>query len=54
LNHEGAELAIVVAILWGIAAYRQRQHFSGLFVQRISQEFRTGRRRFLDAGGKRA
>jgi putative oxidoreductase len=36
LNHSGLALAIVVAILWGIIAFRQRQHFSGLFVQRTS------------------
>jgi uncharacterized membrane protein YphA (DoxX/SURF4 family) len=29
-------LAIVVAILWGIVAYRQRQYFSSLFVQKTS------------------
>ena len=36
LNHSGAPLAIVVAILWGIVVLRQRQYFSGLFVQRTS------------------
>jgi putative oxidoreductase len=36
LYHTGAPLAIVVAILWGIVAFRQRQHFAGLFVQRTS------------------
>ena len=36
LNHTGAPLAVVVTILWGIVAFRQRQHFSGLFVQRTS------------------
>lgn len=32
----GLPLAIVVAILWGIVAFRNRQYFSGLFVQRTS------------------
>jgi uncharacterized membrane protein YphA (DoxX/SURF4 family) len=32
----GLPLAIVVAILWGIVAYRQRQYFSSLFVQKTS------------------
>ena len=36
LNHIGLPLAIVVAIFWGIVAFRQRQHFSGLFVQRTA------------------
>lgn len=36
LDHSGAPFAVVVAILWGILAFRQRQHFSGLFVQRTS------------------
>jgi putative oxidoreductase len=36
LNHSGLPLAIVVAILWGIIAFRQRQHFSGLFVQKTT------------------
>jgi uncharacterized membrane protein YphA (DoxX/SURF4 family) len=30
----GLPLAIVVIILWGIVAFRHRQYFSGLFVQR--------------------
>jgi len=30
----GLPMAIVVAILWGIVAYRQRQYFSSLFVQK--------------------
>jgi uncharacterized membrane protein YphA (DoxX/SURF4 family) len=34
LNPTGAPLAIVVVILWGIVFYSQRQHFSGIFVQR--------------------
>jgi len=34
LNSSGAALAIVVVILWGIVFYRQRQYFSGIFVQR--------------------
>jgi putative oxidoreductase len=36
LDHSGLAPAIVVAILWGIIAFRQRQYFSGLFVQRTS------------------
>jgi putative oxidoreductase len=36
LNHSGATPAVVVTILWGILAFRHRQHFSGLFVQRTS------------------
>jgi hypothetical protein len=36
LDHSGLIVAIVVAILWGIVAFRQRQYFSGLFVQRTS------------------
>jgi len=36
LNHVGLPVALVVAILWGIVAFRQRQHFSGLFVQKTS------------------
>src|ERR1700685_2575742 len=34
LNHTGLGLAIVVAMLWCIVAYRERQYFSGLFVQK--------------------
>src|SRR5262249_28270553 len=29
-------LALVVTILWGIVAYRNRQYFAGLFVQRTA------------------
>jgi uncharacterized membrane protein YphA (DoxX/SURF4 family) len=36
MNRAGLPLAIVVAILWGIVAYRQRQYFSSLFVQKTS------------------
>jgi putative oxidoreductase len=36
LNRTGLEIALVVAILWFIVAYRVRQHFSGIFVQRAS------------------
>jgi hypothetical protein len=32
----GFPIAIVVAILWGIVAFRNWQHFSGIFVQRTS------------------
>lgn len=34
LSHEGAAQASVVAIFWGILAFRHRQYFSSLFVQR--------------------
>jgi putative oxidoreductase len=36
LDHRGLPLALVVLILWGILAFRHRQHFAGLFVQRTS------------------
>jgi putative oxidoreductase len=36
LDHTGAVVAIIVAILWGILAFRYRQYFSSLFVQRAS------------------
>lgn len=36
LNRTGLEIAIVVAILWCIVAFRHRQYFSGIFVQRAS------------------
>src|ERR1700687_5219988 len=36
LDHNGAAVAIVVAILGGILFFRNRQHFSSLFVQRTS------------------
>lgn len=36
LSHAGAALAIIVAIFWGMLAFRHRQYFSGLFVQRTS------------------
>ncbi len=36
MDRSGLPGAIVVAILWGIVAYRQRQYFSSLFVQRTS------------------
>ena len=34
LNHAGAVPAVVVTILWFIVFYANRQHFSGIFVQR--------------------
>jgi uncharacterized membrane protein YphA (DoxX/SURF4 family) len=34
MDHPGIGLAIVVAILWGILAYRYRQSFASLFVQK--------------------
>jgi putative oxidoreductase len=36
LDHNGAPVAVVVAILWGILLYRYRQNFAGLFVQRAA------------------
>jgi len=36
LDHTGAIVAVVVALLWGLLAFRYRQYFSGLFVQRAS------------------
>lgn len=36
LNRTGLEIAIVVTILWCIVAFRHRQYFSGIFVQRAS------------------
>lgn len=36
MDLKGLPMAIVVAILWGIVAYRQRQYFAGLFVQRTA------------------
>jgi putative oxidoreductase len=36
LDHTGATLASVVAILWGLLVFRHRQYFSSLFVQRTS------------------
>jgi len=36
LYRTGLLIAIIVAILWGILAFRHRQYFSGIFVQRTS------------------
>ncbi len=36
LNRTGILIAIIVAILWCILAFRHRQHFSGIFAQRTS------------------
>ena len=36
MDRSGLPGAIVVAILWGIVAYRERQYFSGLFVRKTS------------------
>ena len=36
LDHNGAPVAVVVAILWFILFYRHRQYFSSLFVQRTA------------------
>src|SRR6266481_7254038 len=34
LDRTGLPIAIIVLIFWGILAFRRRQYFSGLFVQR--------------------
>ena len=34
LNRTGLLVAIIVAILWSIVAFRHRQNFSGIFVQK--------------------
>jgi hypothetical protein len=36
MDRTGLPLAVIVLILWGILAFRHRQYFSGLFVQRTS------------------
>jgi putative oxidoreductase len=36
MDHRGLPPALVVLILWGILAFRHRQYFAGLFVQRTS------------------
>jgi hypothetical protein len=36
MDLKGIPLAIVVTILWGIVAFRNRQYFAGLFVQRTA------------------
>jgi putative oxidoreductase len=36
MDQRGLPLALVVLILWGILAFRHRQYFAGLFVQRTS------------------
>jgi putative oxidoreductase len=36
LNHIGLGLAIVIALLWCVVAFRERQYFASLFVQKTS------------------
>ena len=36
MDRSGLIIAIVVVILWGVAAFRHRQYFSGIFVRRAS------------------
>lgn len=36
MDRSGLIIAIVVIILWGLVAFRNRQYFSGIFVQRAS------------------
>jgi len=41
LNHAGAQLAVVVTILWLFLFYAYRQYFAGLFVQKALQDSGT-------------
>jgi putative oxidoreductase len=34
MDRRGVPVAILVVLLWGILAFRHRQHFAGIFVQR--------------------
>jgi putative oxidoreductase len=36
MDRSGLIIAIVVVALWGLVAFRHRQYFSGIFVQRAS------------------
>ena len=36
LNHSGAVMAILVAVLWFIVFYAKRQYFSGVFAHSVS------------------
>jgi putative oxidoreductase len=36
MDPKGLPMACIVAILWGIVAFRHRQYFSGLFVQKAA------------------
>jgi hypothetical protein len=36
MDRSGLIIAIVVIALWGLVAFRHRQYFSGIFVQRAS------------------
>jgi putative oxidoreductase len=36
MDRSGLIIAILVVILWGVVAFRHRQYFSGIFVQRAS------------------
>jgi len=36
MDPKGLPMAIIVTILWGIVAFRNRQYFSGLFVQKTA------------------
>ena len=36
MDRSGLVIATVVVILWGISAFRHRQNFAGIFVQRTS------------------
>ena len=37
LNHSGAVMAILVAVLWFIVFYAKRQYFSGVFAQQSAE-----------------
>jgi len=36
MDRSGLIIAILVVTLWGVVAFRHRQYFSGIFVQRVS------------------
>jgi integrase len=42
LDHTGAAVAIIVAILWGILVFRHRQYFSSLFALMAGSGLRIG------------
>jgi len=44
----GLAVAMLIVILWGILAFRHRQYFSGLFVERTSK---ANTKESLFAGG---
>ena len=42
LNHSGAVMAILVAVLWFIVFYAKRQYFSGVFVAQTADHASMG------------